>query len=65
MDPVIVLVAIAAVLLFYQLFLAKDRDALDAYAVLLFYQLFLAKDRDALDAYGHDVNVKEKSDHTA
>ena len=45
MDPVIVLVAIAA--------------------VLLFYQLFLAKDRDALDAYGHDVNVKEKSDHTA
>ena len=31
MDPVIVLVGIALMLLAYQLFLAKDRDKLDAY----------------------------------
>ena len=31
MDPIIVLVGIAVVLLAYQLFLAKDLDKLDAY----------------------------------
>ncbi len=31
MDPVIVLTGIAVILLAYQLFLAKDRDKLDAY----------------------------------
>jgi hypothetical protein len=31
MDPVIILLGIAAVLLIYQLFVAKDNDALDAY----------------------------------
>ena len=31
MDPVIILLTIAAGLLVYQLFLAKDRDKLDAY----------------------------------
>ena len=31
MDPVIILIVIAALLLVYQLFLAKDPDKLDAY----------------------------------
>ena len=31
MDPIIILVLIAAILLMYQLFYAKDPDKLDAY----------------------------------
>jgi hypothetical protein len=31
MDPIIILLTIAALLLVYQLFMAKDRDKLDAY----------------------------------
>jgi hypothetical protein len=31
MDPVIILLAIAAALLIYQLFISKDRDKLDAH----------------------------------
>ena len=31
MDPIIVLIGIAVILLAYQLFLAKDHDKLDAY----------------------------------
>ena len=31
MDPVIILLVVALVLLVYQLFLAKDHDKLDAY----------------------------------
>lgn len=31
MDPIIVLVGIAVILLAYQLFLVKDHDKLDAY----------------------------------
>jgi Tfp pilus assembly protein PilO len=42
MDPVIVLIGIAIVLLAYQLLLAKDHDKLDAYG----HEVYNVKERE-------------------
>ena len=42
MDPIIVLIGIAVILLAYQLFLAKDHDKLDAFG----HEVYIKGKRD-------------------